>query len=373
MALPSSSSSFAVPVVDISPFVDECSPKLTAHRQQVAREVDAACRQPGFMQIVGHGIKKEVIEGLGEAMDAFFSLPIDEKKKFIRPAEENRGFTASKSEALSKSLGVDVSANDFFEAFNVGASVGDFPAGSIPAEFQRHYAASVWPADVDVAGFRSKVTAYFEEAKRVARTMTRIFASALELEWNFFDRLTSHSIAVLRLNNYALADGTNVAQGGLANGMSAHTDYGLVTILWADSVPGLQILGGDHQWHDVLPQSGALLVNLGDLTSRLTNERWKSTLHRVRPPIVDGAVHRRRSAALFFDANADARVKPLDSCVDADHPPLYEEVTVDQHVMAKVMGHRVGVLNVHAEREAQRVRQADETSAEKATTKSDQA
>ena len=89
--------------------------------------------------------------------------------------------------------------------------------------------------------------------------------------------------------------------------MGAHTDYGIVTLLWADPVPGLQILDGDGDWCDVQPAPGALLVNLGDLLARWTNDRWMSTMHRVVPPTdADGRLMRRRSAAFFHDGNADA-------------------------------------------------------------------
>ena len=67
--------------------------------------------------------------------------------------------------------------------------------------------------------------------------------------------------------------------------MGAHTDYGVVTVLWADRTPGLEILGDDGAWHGVVPEPGALLVNLGDLTAEWTNDRWRSTLHRVVPPL----------------------------------------------------------------------------------------
>lgn len=79
--------------------------------------------------------------------------------------------------------------------------------------------------------------------------------------------------------------------------MGEHTDYGIVTVLWADQVRGFQVLGTDGSWNDVSPVYGALLVNFGDLTMRLTNEQWLSTLHRVKPSVVDGTIQRRRSAA----------------------------------------------------------------------------
>ncbi len=126
--------------------------------------------------------------------------------------------------------------------------------------------------------------------------------------------------------------------------MGAHTDYGMVTVLYADPVPGLQIVGPDGHWHDVVPEPGALVVNLGDMTAQWTNDRWRSTLHRVVPPTssVDGPA-RRRSVALFFDANYDAIVECVPTCTDADHPRRYPPVVAGEHLMAKIMGPRTFV------------------------------
>ena len=342
---------FRVPVVDISPYVLDGEPPELA---EVARQIDAACREVGFIQILGHGIPDDVVGGLGDAMDAFFGLDLEDKRTWVRPSSENRGYTPPKSESLSLSLGVESATrmNDFFEAFNVGRAASEYPGTDLPPE---HFAENTWPA---VAGFEDRVTTYFAEAGRVARTMTRIFGDALGLSSSFFPALTSPSIDVLRMNHYALPEGTEVELDGDLIGMSEHTDFGIVTILWADQVRGLQVLGADGGWHDVSPEPGALLINLGDLTARLTNERWQSTLHRVKPPVMDGTIQRRRSAAYFHDGNPEAVVVPLESCVDVEHPCLYDPVTVDEHIRAKLAGSRAGRRNDAAVREGARVLQS---------------
>lgn len=285
-------------------------------------------------------------------MDAFFARTLEEKKTWIRPAGENRGYSAPKSESLSLSLGVESATrmNDFFEAYNIGRTTADHP-GADPA----HYADNTWP---DVPGFEELTSDYLAEAERVARTMVEIFSDALGLPGSLFDELTDHSIGVLRMNNYALPEGTDVILDGDLTGMGEHTDFGIVTILWADQVRGLQVLGSDGAWHDVSPVDGALLINLGDLTARLTNEQWMSTLHRVKPPVVDGTIQRRRSAAFFFDGNSDAVVATLPAFIDEQHPQLYLPVTVEEHITAKLDGSRAGLINGAAEREAARVRAA---------------
>ena len=123
--------------------------------------------------------------------------------------------------------------------------------------------------------------------------------------------------------------------------MGAHTDYGIVTVLWAEPVAGLQIVGPDGEWIDVIPADDALVVNLGDLTAQWTNDHWRSTVHRVVPPTVVAGPAVRRSAAFFLDGNWDAVVECLPTCTSADDPPRYAPVTAGQHLMAKLMGPRL--------------------------------
>ena len=206
-------------------------------------------------------------------------------------------------------------------------------------------------------GCETAVLSYFREAARVARTLTTVFADALGLPAGFFDRFTGHSVDVLRMNNYALPAGQVDLDGDLT-GMGEHTDYGIVTVLWADRVSGLQVLGADRAWHDVLPEPGALLVNLGDLTARWTDERWLSTLHRVKPPVVDGRIERRRSAAFFHDGDLDALIETIPTCLGPGEEPTYPPITVGAHLRAKLAGSRAGVRNASAERDAARVQSA---------------
>jgi isopenicillin N synthase-like dioxygenase len=339
---------FSVPTIDISAWVGSGSDDA---RAAVVAAVDHAARTVGFMQVVGHGIPDSVITALAAELDEFFALPLEAKKAFVRPATENRGYSPPKSESLSYSLGVDpvTRMNDFFEAFNVGASWRDYlGTGATAAD----YAENTWPDAVP--SFRGAVETYFDEARRVAGTLTRILAMALRVREDFFDALTDHSIDVLRMNNYALPPGS-IELGAELTGMGEHTDFGLVTVLWADQVAGLQVLGQDGSWNDVSPADGALLVNLGDVAARLTNDKWMSTLHRVKPPVIDGTIERRRSAAFFHDGNADAVIGPLPHFVTRDTPAVYEPVTVREHIAAKLAGSRAGRKNVSAVREAARV------------------
>lgn len=327
-----------VPIIDITPFRDGTDPA------DVADAVGQAAAQAGFMQITGHGIPPRVIAGLAEAMDAFFALPLEDKLAVRPPSSAvNRGYTARKTERLSHSLGI-YSPDDLFEAFNIGTQASDYPGLDLPEEL---YPANLWPAGVPVPG----ITEWFRCAAALARTMTEIFAVALGLPRDFFRAYQRHSMDVLRLNSYQFPPDDTALEPGQV-GMGAHTDYGIVTILWADPVRGLQILDDDGTWHDVLPADGALLINLGDLLARWTNDRWISTMHRVLAPVDDeGRLYRRRSAAYFHDGDHDARIGVLPGTGRARYAP----VTVAEHLAQKLAGSRGLHLNSAAEREASRL------------------
>ncbi|MEU5304877.1 isopenicillin N synthase family dioxygenase [Streptomyces noursei] len=338
-----------VPVIDISAWADGTA----ADRAGIAGEIDRAARTVGFMQIKGHGIADAAAHAFAAALDAFFALPMDEKKALRSPSPGvNRGYTPPRTEKLSLSLGVPAAAEDLFEAFNVGAEAAAFPDLDLPAA---HYPANIWPA---LPGFREAVEEWCAQAGGLARRLTGIFAHALDLPADHFAPFTDHSLDVLRMNHYPLPE-REVVLDRDRMGMGAHTDYGIVTVLWADRIPGLQILDTDGRWRDVLPEPDCLLVNLGDLLARWTNARWRSTLHRVLPPTdATGRVVRRRSAAFFHDGNWDAEISALPGCVPAGTEPLYPPTTVGRHLAEKLGGSRAGNPNANSPREAARLRAA---------------
>ena len=104
----------------------------------------------------------------------------------------------------------------------------------------------------------------------------------------------------------------------------------------------LQIRDEAGAWHDLLPPEGGFLVNLGDLLAEWTNDRWRSTVHRVVPPPAGDGPARRRSVAWFMQPDQDAVIEVLDVCIDDDHPAKYPPTTAGGHLLAKLMGPRTG-------------------------------
>ncbi|WP_216894965.1 isopenicillin N synthase family dioxygenase [Nocardia alni] len=340
---------FVIPTVDLTPYLTPARSAATDPAcAAVAASIDDACRTVGFLQIVGHGVPTSAIDGLAGAIDGFFGAPPQAKRLLNRPGV-NRGYTPPKSESLSMSLGVAPAnrMNDFYEAFTVGTEADAYPGLDLP---EADYPANHWP---ETPGFRASVQAYMREVRDLSRALLRACSDALGVGPDHFDDLVDHSIDTLKMNNYALAPGAIEVDGPLT-GMGAHTDFGILTVLWADRVAGLEVLGPDAVWHPVMPAPGAFLVNLGDAFARWTNDRWISTLHRVDPPVVDGRIERRRSAAFFFDGNHDAVIEPLPGTVEPG-ADAYPPITVAAHLQAKLAGMKRGTAPVGADREAARV------------------
>jgi isopenicillin N synthase-like dioxygenase len=341
---------FQIPTIDISPYLGGANSRTSPGCAEVARQLDTACREVGFVQIVGHGIGTDVIADLADALDELFALPLAVKNRYRRDPATNRGYSPPKSESLSMSLGIPTAnqMNDFYEAYTVGTSTTDFPGVVLP---ETSYAANNWPAAAP--GFEPKVARYFACAQGLARTLMTAFTDALALEPAYFEDMIDHSIEVLKMNNYALPEGDTEFAGDLT-GMGAHSDFGILTILWADQVPGLQVLDRGGQWYDVQPADGALLINLGDAMARWTNDRWMSTIHRVDPPVVGGQIRRRRSAAFFFDGNHDAVIEALPGTLTGGETS-YAPSTIAENIAMKVAGLRTGVAPIADLRETARV------------------
>lgn len=315
----------AIPSIDLAEWFDG-SP---ADRAGVAADLGAACETVGFLQLTNHGLPADVVAALRAASDAFFTLP-DETKLALRPPAPgvNRGYAARRSESLAYSLG-QARPPDLFEAFNVGLEV---PGGD-PAFFP----ANIWP---DLPGFQIAVDGYLVAVRQLAATVEDVIELALDLPDNFFPPRTDRAVNVMRIIRYERAAGEPDPDEGQMR-MGAHTDYGIFTLLLADPVPGLQIVGPDGDWVDVTPEPGAVVMNIGDALAVWTNDRWRSTLHRVTPPRTTGDdAALRRSWAFFHDGNIDTVVSCLPSCLARGEQPRYAPLTIRDHLAAKVLSAR---------------------------------
>jgi isopenicillin N synthase-like dioxygenase len=321
-----------VPVIDIEGWFsgDE------AAKRRIAREIDAACRGSGFFQIVGHGIDEGLRQEVKDVADEFFELPEEEKRRYEPASRDiNRGYSGRMTESLSYSTGV-VRPPDLAEAFIIGNDRVVDGDPYFEAERHRSFAANIWPSRPP--RMRNVLGSYFLAVEELSHELCNVAAMALGLEADFFVGRTDKAIATLRCNWYQRnADELVLPDDQMALG--AHTDYGILTILMVDAVPGLQVIARDDQWHDVLPLAEGFVVNIGDALELWTNDEWTSTIHRVVPSPLPGA-QRRRSFAFFQDGNYDAVIECLPTCTSADRPPRYAPITLGNHVIDKIVGGR---------------------------------
>lgn len=310
-------------------------------RAHVAEQLDRAGRESGFFAVTGHGVDPAIIDRMLDVTSRFFALPVEDKMRYyVDDRVANRGYAPEGSEALAYSIGEADLPPDLFEAFNVGREFADDEIDDYVAPVRHSYfAPNVWPDTP--AEFRATCLEYWAAVEDVAMTLMRVAGLALGVGEEFFVPYVDRSISVIRANNYRRSPGAPPPLPHQMR-MGAHTDYGSVTVLLADQVPGLQIQGDDGAWFDIVPPTGGFMVNIGDLLAEWTNDRWRSTMHRVvpPPPDADGAAHR-RSIAWFQQPNWNATIECLPSCTDAEHPPKYRPVTSGDHLLAKLMGPRL--------------------------------
>jgi isopenicillin N synthase-like dioxygenase len=305
----------AVPVIDLT----AARGGNLADRLRVARQIDEACCDIGFFTIAGHGVPEVAVRDLRQAAHAFFAQPLEEKRRAAHPeAGTPRGYHALAGEALARANDA-VAPPDLKEFFHVGpVDTADDPYYTCERGRQ-FFLPNLWPARP--AGFREAALAYYRTMDRLVAFLMRLAALALGIEERFFDDKVTRSIGTMRLNYYP-RQLQAPAPGQLRAG--AHTDYGSITILNGEDVPGgLQVRTRAGDWVDVHTPPEHFVTNIGDLLMRWTNDRWLSNLHRVvNPPLAGGHNAPRLSIAFFNHPNYDALIECIAPPGQARYPPL---------------------------------------------------
>ena len=304
-----------VPVIDLAP----ARAGGRAARLEVARAIDAACREIGFFAVSGHGVPDALVHGLRARAHEFFALSLADKLAARHPVPgTNRGYHPVGGETLA-TANDGAAPPDLKEFFHVGPVDVSGDAYYTGPRGRRHFEPNLWPAAP--AGFESAATAYYRAMSDQIRFLMRLAALALDVEEGFFDDKVDRSIGTMRLNYYPGQAGTP-EPGQLR--ASAHTDYGGFTILSGEDVPGgLQVRTRDQRWIDVPTSPTTFVVNIGDLLMRWTNDRWLSNLHRVVNPSATGAVSAARLSIAFFNhPNYDTLIECLPSQGAPRHPPV---------------------------------------------------
>ncbi len=318
-----------IPVIDLAPYFTGGA----ADRQRVAATVGRACEEIGFLVIANHGVSEQTIRDGFQVSREFFARPVAEKRRYA-PADPSvpRGYTGFASKSLARTLGLDAPP-DLREQFFIGPLAGEAERFAHIEGAARFYGENVWPETP--ADYRPAMSRLYREMEDLAFSLMRIFALALNLDEHYFDDKIDHHFSTLPSNHYPPPPEDREPEQ-IRTG--PHTDFGSLTILAIDDAPGgLQVEMPGQGWRDVRPAPETLVVNLGDMMARWTNDRWRSTLHRVaNPPEALADATRRQSMGFFLHPNYDAEIACLPGCVAPGATPEYPPILAGGHMREKL-------------------------------------
>jgi isopenicillin N synthase-like dioxygenase len=304
----------ALPIIDIGGL----SSNSVTDRKAVAERLRAACLDNGFFYIVNHGVPQDLMKALFDETKHFFDSPVAVKTAVNKSLSFcQRGFEPMRTQTLEAGAPPDLK-----ESFYIGPELSLDDPRVVARRF--NHGPNQWP--VGMPGFRPVTEAYFGTMLDLSRTLMRGLALALHLDEEYFAAYCAKAHATLRLLHYP-PQPANAAPG--EKGAGAHSDFGGITLLLQDEVGGLQVQGKTKgEWIHATPIPGAFVVNLGDLIARWTNDRFRSTVHRV----VNASGRERYSVPFFFSGNPDQVVECLPSCLASGEAPKYAPTTVEGHL-----------------------------------------
>lgn len=303
------SSSFYLPSVDISPYLED---PTSAAAGRVVDDIREACLSTGFFQLLGHGVPKSLQTSVFQAAAKFFALPLD--TKVAMNAKKNPGYRGYDIMA-SQSYEADV-LPDLKEGFFMGHDLHpDHPH----VQAKRYFAGpNAWPPNEVLApeDFQEPCERYHEAMMRLSEVVLDLVAATLPYGPRVFDGFRGPEPACpLRLLHYPPTTTTASADGAGKRqlGASAHTDFSCVTLLLQDEHEGLEVLDEETKdWVLVPPNPDAYVVNLGDMMSTMTRGRYKSGMHRV----LNRNRTDRYSVVFFHDGNLDCKLRALGSTTE---------------------------------------------------------
>ncbi|MDH3691198.1 MAG: hypothetical protein OEU36_17275 [Gammaproteobacteria bacterium] len=305
-----------IPVIDFSPFLKG----HLARRSEVALQIGHACRDIGFFYLVDHGVPHDLVAHAFAEAKRFFDLPMQVKQEIaIERSPYHRGYFGYGGENLNPAKQPE---GDFKEGIKIGR---DLPMDHqlVRANTPLH-GPNQWPDNLP--GWKETWEEYYEAMCGLGVQIMRAFALALDLDETFFDNNLTLPMATAGPLHYPPQTG-QITEKRL--GAGAHTDFGCLTMLAQQNVPGLQVRNSAKVWIDAPCIKDSFVVNIGDMMARWTNDLFASTLHRG----INVSGQERYSIPFFFDPDFDADVSCLETCQDADNPPRYPPTTGLQHLL----------------------------------------
>jgi isopenicillin N synthase-like dioxygenase len=320
-----------IPVIDIGGLF---GPGRARAISNIAMQVDVACRSAGFFYVANHGVPDHLITEVFAANRTFHALPLEEKLK-IKLNRWHRGYQALATSTLKSSARFEPAKHanqleSYILRHEVSPDHPDFQKKTLMGPNQ-------WPAD---PRFMAAVKRYDTAIRQLGHQLLPIFSIAVGEKSEFFGRFFDPASTATRLIHYPPAPAIRLDD---VYGIHPHTDYGFVTILAQDYVGGLEVRRVDSSWIPVGYLPGTLVVNIGDILARWTNDQFSSTPHRV---INKSSFRDRYSIATFFDPNIEASISCLPRFAGAEVPARYQPIRYGEYYQMRLDANypdRVGV------------------------------
>lgn len=273
-----------IPIIDFAPFLEKSSSGVynetsrTDARQSISEQVVQAFKTSGFIYLKNHGIPRKQIDQVFEASKRFFQLDQSIKDRLAwKDPRANRGYVAQGRERVTNSTdekeiaALRESAPDYKESLEIGREVDP--------TWKNH-----WPTEKELPGFRQTMLNFRETADKIHLEVLRSIAIGMNLTDSFFDLKCNEQWHTLRLLHYPSIP-VSLLQGGLGSRAGSHSDYGSLTLLFQDNVGGLEVQDpSTGEFVSAPPIKDTIVINVGDLLARWSNDTLRSTLHRVVAP-----------------------------------------------------------------------------------------
>ena len=304
-----------IPRLDLNSYINGDA----AQRKQFSDDIGKAFNDTGFVTITNHGLDKQLIDKLYEDVKALFALPDDVKEKYEIPGlAGQRGYTGKQKETAK-----GFTAPDLKEFWQIGQTVTD--GDKIKEEYPDNIMVDELPS------FNETTLEVYRKLEWAGTHLLRAIAVYLNLPESYFDDKVHNGNSILRtLHYFPITNPDALPDDAVRAG--AHEDINLITLLIGASADGLELLTRENTWFPVKAYGEDLVVNVGDMLQRLTNNNLKSTTHRVVNPPRELMGNSRYSVPFFLHPKIDMDLTCLPQCVDEDHPKQYENITAGEYL-----------------------------------------
>lgn len=307
----------AIPLVDLSKFIHGTAEE----KDEFVKELANAFHHIGFVGVINHGVPKKLIDDFYEAANAFFALPVEVKRKYEIPElAGQRGYTSFGKEHAKQS-----NVGDLKEFFQIGQQVAEGHPNK--KNYPDNFVCTENPS------FTSLGWELYQSFQEAGKHLLRAIAIHLDLGEGYFSSRVQDGNSILRAIHYPPI----TAEPNSAIRAEQHEDINLITLLVGASAGGLQLLNKQNEWLDIVPQDQEIVVNVGDMLQRLTNNYLKSTTHRVVNPPREEWHKPRLSIPFFLHPVAEMDLSCLPSCISQSNPLQYEPITAGEYLNERLM------------------------------------